>query len=100
MDATDRAGRNLTLNSDSWGWTKVTIASGPTATKAASKAVLSCKVYHYSGTATYIDPVTATTSCPALPTTLATALELPVTNLDQMSFIGTANDVVMVVWRK
>lgn len=92
--------RDLTKNSESWGWTKVTIASGPTATKANSKPVLSCKVYAYSGSGNvYIDPVTATTACPALPTTFATAVSMPITNLDQMSFIGTAADVVMIVWR-
>ena len=92
--------RDLTKNSEQWGWTKVTIAPDPTSTKANSKPVLSCKVYSHSGSGVvYIDPVTATTSCPVLPTTLATAVGMPVTNLDQMAFIGTANDVVMLIWR-
>ncbi len=99
IEGVGRAGRDLTKNSETWGWTKVTIGSPAVSIKPASKAVVSCKVYHYSGTGTFIDPDTATTACPSLPTTFATAITMPVTNLNQMAFIGTAADVVMIIWR-
>ncbi len=87
--------------STGWGWVKVTIAAGPAATQASARPIRSCMVYHYSGTGTYMSysEATATTSAPALPTTLATAVSMPVENLNQLWFIGTANDVVMIIYR-
>ena len=96
----DRAGRNLTINSDSWGETKVTIPNPAAAISPDSKAVLSCRVYSYSGSGViYISPLAADNTGPVLPTTFAMAVSMPVVNLNQMSFFGTAGDVAMIVWR-
>jgi hypothetical protein len=100
IEGVDRAGSDLTKNSDGWGFTKITIPSGPTAKRPDSKSILSCKVFHFSGTATFVDSTTATTASIPLPTTPATALTLPIKNLNEMSFIGTANDVVGIIWRQ
>jgi len=90
---------SLTENSPRWGWQKVTIAAGPASTRATSQACRSCRVWHYSGTATFMSNTTATANDIPLPTTSATALSMPVENLDELYFIGTANDVVIIMWR-
>ena len=90
---------DLTENSGSWGWTKVTIGAGPASTQGPSQKCKSCRVFHYSGTATFMSYTTATANDIPLPTTSATALQIPIRNLNQLYFIGTANDVVMIIWR-
>ena len=90
-----------TENSSTWGFTKVTIAAGPTATSPTAKKIRSCKVFHYSGTATFVAPATdvADANDIPVPTSVAAALALPVNDLGVLSFYGTAGDVVGIIWR-
>jgi hypothetical protein len=90
---------SLTENSYSWGWKKVTIAAGPASTAGPDCPCRSCRVFHYSGTATFMSYTTATANDIPLPTSSATSLNVPVRNLNTLHFIGTANDVVMIIWR-
>jgi len=89
----------LNYNSPDWGIVKVTIGNPAAAISPAAKAVKSCKVYHFSGTATFMAPTAAAATDVALPTTAATALSMPIDDLAKLSFFGTAGDVVAILWR-
>jgi len=58
----------------------------------------SCLVRHFSGTATFVDIQKVADPATAWP--LGTLIHsIPVRNLNQLSFIGTAGDKVQIMWR-
>lgn len=85
--------------STEWGIVKVTIANPAASISPDFKAVKSCKIYHFSGTKTYLARSSAADTDLELPTTLSTAFVLPIDNLAKLSFYGTAGDVACIVWR-
>lgn len=98
-------GKNLVDNSGEWGFFKVTIPAGPTAispslaTHGIPNKVKSCRVWHFSGTATFMNRSAAAATDIPLPTSVSSALQMPIDDLTKLSFIGTANDVVGLLWR-
>jgi hypothetical protein len=90
---------DLNQNSPDWGIVKVTIGSPAAAISPASRSVLSCLVYKFSGTGCYMARTAASATDLLLPTTLATAISMPINDLAKLSFFGTAGDVVAILWR-
>jgi hypothetical protein len=93
------SGGNVNASSGSWGLVKVTIDNPAAAISPASRPCKSAKIYHLSGTATFVAPTAAAATDLPLPTTLAEAFTIAIENLNQLSFFGTAGDVVMIIWR-
>jgi hypothetical protein len=93
---------NLVDSSANWGWVKYTMLAESAAKQGGDIPCKSCQIYTYTGTGAFVGPTaeTATTLAPALPTTFATAKYMPVDNVNKMWFVGTVNDVVMVVYRQ
>ncbi|HEY5141019.1 MAG TPA: hypothetical protein VIJ25_17145 [Methylococcales bacterium] len=95
---------NLVDSSGSWGFATYTIPNdGVLKIQGGDIPCKSCKVYHFSGTGTFVAPTAATAAAataPALPTTHATAISMPVDNVNKLWFIGTAGDKVTVIYRQ
>jgi hypothetical protein len=92
---------DLSDTSSGWSWVKITIPATPYKIQGSDIPCKSCKVYLYSGTGAFVGPTSAlaTVLAPALPTSFAGAVTMPIDNINKMWFIGSENDVVMVVYR-
>jgi hypothetical protein len=89
--------RNLTLNSETGGVQLVTIPNPAADTAATDQTCVSCLVAQKSGTQAYMNISAAcTTSHWKLSTT---PIPVPVTNLKDLHFIGTAGDIIQILWR-
>lgn len=90
--------------SKNWGIVTVTIPN-PAAAISPTEDINceSCAMFKLSGTGAYVAPKDASNSDIPLPTTLAEAFTLnrvPGMNLkDNLSFYGTAGDVIMIIWK-
>lgn len=93
--------RDLTKNSEVGGVVLVTIAGTPADISPSAQVCLNCLVQLKSGTGCFMNiGAAATTSSFAIPK-FATSppIEVPVTDLSQLHFIGTAADIVQILWR-
>jgi hypothetical protein len=89
--------RDLTKNSETGGVQIVTIPNPAADTSPTAQTCVSCMVAQKSGTQAYMNIGAAcTTSHWKLSTT---PIEVPVTNLENLHFIGTAADLIQILWR-
>ena len=93
--------RDLTKNSETAGVVLVTIAGSPVDISPSAQVCVSCLVQLKSGTGCYMNiGAAATTSHFLIPKAGTTPpIEVPVTDLSLLHFIGTAADVVQILWR-
>jgi hypothetical protein len=89
---------SLIENSPLGGCVIVTIAGTPADISPSSQACQSCLVQQLSGTQAYMNVnAAATTSTWKLSST--SPISVPVENLAQLHFIGTAADKIQILWR-
>lgn len=90
--------KNLTVNSNDGGVALVTIAGSPADISPSAQPCASCLVQQKSGTQAYMNiNAAATTSSWKLSATAP--IPVPVTDLSMLHFIGTAADVIQILWR-
>jgi hypothetical protein len=90
--------KNLMVNSRDGGVVLVTIAGSPADISPSAQPCQSCLVQQKSGTQAYMDiNVAATTSSWKLSST--SPIPVPITDLSMLHFIGTAADVVQILYR-
>lgn len=96
--------KNLVNNGGEGGVVIVTVPDPAADVSPDSQEVTSCLVAQKAGTQAYMNfdeavvPATMATSTDWKLST--TPIPVPVHNLDQLHFSGTAGDLIMVLWRK
>lgn len=93
-----RANVDLTKNSDTGGFVSVTIAATPADITPDSQPCLSCLVQQKSGTQAYMN-IRAEASADTWKLSSTSPIPVPVRNLNQLHFFGTAADVIQILWR-
>jgi hypothetical protein len=89
---------SLTDNSSGGGVVIVTIAETPASISPSAQPCRSCLVQQKAGTQCYMNiDATCTTSHWKLSST--SPIPVPVQNLSQLYFIGTAADTIQILWR-
>ncbi len=98
LEGVQRANVNLTRNSDQVGFVLITIGSPAVDIQPDYRPCLSCLVQQKSGTQAYLSlAAPATTGAWKLSATAS--IPVPVKNLDLLHFIGTAGDIIQILWR-
>jgi hypothetical protein len=96
-------GRDLTENSNAGGVVCVVMPAASAATEASSQPCRSCLVSQKTGTQVYMqlyaDPTSATMATSTDWKLSTIPIPVPVTDIADMHFIGTENDVVQIMWR-
>jgi len=89
---------NLSTNSESSGVVLVTVANPAVDVTPSSQVCKSCLIQQVSGTQAYLNiDAAATSSTWKLSST--GPISIPINNLNRLHFIGTAADVIQVLWR-
>jgi hypothetical protein len=89
---------SITENSGMGGYVTVTVAETPVDVSPSNRPCRSCLVQQRAGTQVYMNiNAAATTSTWILSKTAP--ISVPVKNLNQLHFIGTAADTVQILWR-
>ena len=101
---TSGAGTNLDtgLNSISGGVVAVTIANPAVDIQPSSQPCRSCIIQYYSGTQLYMNVDAAATAAATswkISKTDGAHLEYEIDNLNKLHFIGTAGDIVQIIYR-
>ena len=102
--ATTNAGSNLdtSINSITGGVVAVTIGNPAADIQPDSQLCRTCIIQHYSGTQAYMNVDTAATAAATswkISKTSGAVLEYEIDNLDKLHFIGTAGDIIQIIWR-
>jgi hypothetical protein len=98
--ATTTTASNLETNRNSYtgGFVAVTIANPAADISPSSQPCRSCLVQQFSGTQAFMNiDAAATTSTWKLSST--SAIPVPIDDLSKLHFIGTAGDVIQILWR-
>lgn len=95
--------KNLTCNGGAGGVVCVTIANPAADISPSSQECISCLVSQKSGTQIYMNIDTAVTSGTMATSTdwklSSTPIAVPIHNLNQLHFLGTAADIAQIIWR-
>lgn len=91
---------DLTKTSGRMGLVTVTLADA-NAARPSSQVCKSCRIRHFSGTATFVNPDGATDANATTDWPLGTTVyDIPIDNLNKLSFIGTTGDKIQIWWRR
>ena len=92
---------DINRNSSTFGVVLVTIATGPASTAAAvSTPCRTCYVSLNTGSHDfYVDAITAATATGFKIAAAAAPFEIPINDVQKMNFIGTAGEIVQILWR-
>ena len=91
------ANERTNLNSGSGGLVTVTIANPAVDVSPDAQPVKTCRVRHFSGTATFMNIDAAAVAASSWP--LSTTIhEVAIDDLSTLHFIGTAGDIVQIMW--
>ena len=95
--------KDMTINGGEGGVVCVTIGNPAADISPSSQECISCLVAQKAGTQVYMQLNAAVTSATMATSTdwklSTTPIPVPVTNLNQLHFLGTAADNVQIAWR-